>query len=772
MYRRGALLLSTLLAILSIPVAGQVTPTDGGPAGTVRGSIVDRETLRPVTNVLVVVEGLGREALSDAEGQYVLGSLPVGSYSVRLERMGYAPALRANVVVKSDRITFVNLELEPAAVGLEGLVVNSGYFPPPAEPTTSSASFQAEELRRAPGSAGDVSRVVMTLPSIAKVNDLSNGLIVRGGSPMENLFLVDNIEVPNINHFPSQGSSAGPIGLLNVELIDGVDFHSGGFSAAYGDRLSSVMDITLREGNRIESDVQLDLSFAGIGGVAEGPIGNRRGSWIMSARRSFLDLLVDAIGTGTEIVPQYSDYQGKLVYDLTDGHRVSAIAIVGDDEILFGAEAAIDNDQFVYGGQEISEGTYGLNWRALWSDRFSSETSLSLTRSRFVEGLNEVVTDADLIEKRSLEQDFVLRNENYVTLGPQLGLRVGVDARRVTAEYDNRFDEYTDGLGAPTPALVMSEDITENKVGAFASLSVRAIPRITATIGLRTDYFSYNDNAHVSPRLALSYELDARTRLNASGGIFRQTLPLILLAQHEENRELDDPRAVHYVVGIERLLTDDTRLTLEAYQKDYSSFPLDPVQPGLFLVDELYYRYGFFFNHGVLSDSGEARSKGVELMVQKKLASGLYGLASASYFRTRYRSDDGTWTDRVYDNRWLASIEGGYKPNSSWEFSARWIYAGGAPYTPLDLQATAQLDRDVLDANRINAERYPAYHSLNVRFDRRFHFQGSNLTWYVSVWNAYGRNNVSSYYWNPVGDRVETVAGWGMLPIFGIEYEF
>ncbi|MHC4923757.1 MAG: carboxypeptidase-like regulatory domain-containing protein, partial [Planctomycetota bacterium] len=144
MYRRGILLLSTLFTILSVPAEGQVAPTAADRTGTVRGSVVDRETFAPISNVLVAVVGLPHEALSDAEGRFVLGPLPVGSYSIRLERIGYASALRADVVVKSDRITFVNVELESAAVGIEGLVVGSGYFPSPAERTTSNASFQTE----------------------------------------------------------------------------------------------------------------------------------------------------------------------------------------------------------------------------------------------------------------------------------------------------------------------------------------------------------------------------------------------------------------------------------------------------------------------------------------------------------------------------------------------------------------------------------------------------------------------------------------------------
>jgi hypothetical protein len=235
---------------------------------------------------------------------------------------------------------------------------------------------------------------------------------------------------------------------------------------------------------------------------------------------------------------------------------------------------------------------------------------------------------------------------------------------------------------------------------------------------------------------------------------------------------LNDPAAIHYILGMNHLLTENTRLSVEVYQKNYSHFPIDPEQPALFLIDELFYRYGFFFNHERLVDTGKARARGIELMIQKKLAEDFYGLISTAYFQTQYRDQNGSWRNRVFDNRFIFSMEGGYKPNRNWEFSLRWIYAGGARYTPFNIDASQMLHRAVLDENRINQERYPAYHSLNLRFDRRFHFHTTNLIFYFSAWNAYNRKNVATYFWNEKKNQPDTIYQWNLLPIIGLEYEF
>jgi hypothetical protein len=347
-----------------------------------------------------------------------------------------------------------------------------------------------------------------------------------------------------------------------------------------------------------------------------------------------------------------------------------------------------------------------------------------------------------------------------------------VEAKHLFSDYDNRYAEYTDAFGEIVPEFLINDRVSADKLGGFVNYCFKPSPRFTTNLGFRADYFSMNDRVNWSPRLAVSYELTDRTALSGSTGLFYQNLPLLLLSQNSAHRKLHDPVAAHFILGMSHLLTSSTKLTIEIYQKKYRQFPIDPGQPALFLIDELFYRYGFFMNHGNLQSTGKALSRGVEVMMQKKLAENFYGLASASYFRSRYRGGDGVWRNRVFDNRWIFSIEGGYKPNSKWEMSLRWIYAGGSPFTPLDLSASQQLNRTVLDETRVNAERYPAYHSLNLRFDRRFHFSGSNLVFYFSVWNAYNRKNVATYFWNANEGKQDTIYQWTLLPIFGFEFEF
>lgn len=734
--------------------------------GTLTGEVRDAETKSPLigANVMVLTTEYG--AATDSTGEFVVHGLPVGSYTLRVTYIGYKSLMKTDVIIKPDRRTDVIAELQSAPLQSEALTVTSGYFAAFENEPVGMAGFSGEEIRRAPGSGGDVSRILMSLPSVAVVNDQSNALIVRGGNPLENTFYIDNIEVPNINHFPDIASSGGPIGMVNVDFIRDVHFHTGGYPVKYGVRLSSVMDISFREGSREDFEGQLDLNFAGFGGVAEGPLPGEKGSFMISARRSYLDFVVEQFDVGSTVAPRYGDYQGKIVYDVHPQHQLSLIALHGDDQNSPGREVALENKMIHYGSQNIYQGTTGIQWRALWDRHGYSHTSISYTLQRFEEEWYETNTDAFAARNHTNEGALRFRNLNRLRLGNRWTAELGLDADYLLAEYDNLYASTTDDLGNPVPELELDSEEAAGKLGIFASMEWTPTIRLSTTFGLRAGYFSRNDHLTLSPRMGWSYQFTDKLSVNGSLGMFRQQLPLLLLAQNPGNPDLFDLQAVHYIIGIERLLAQDMRLTLEVYRKDYTGFPMDPARPGIFLIDQ-----DSWAKFGDLVDNGQAVSQGIELMVQKKLARNFYGIASLSLFRSKYRGLDDEWRPRKYDNRVLVSIDGGYKPGKNWEFSARWLYAGGPPYTPMDIEKSREHHRAVLQNNAIHEKRYPAYHSLNLRADRRFHFSHQNIVIYLSIWNAYDRKNVALYYWNDAEQKRDVIYQWRLLPVFGMEYE-
>lgn len=758
-----------LFLISSLVIAQEI------PLGTIKGLVVDKDSREPLIGANVVLKGTQKGAVTNKTGNFAIERVPVGSYTVVFTYMGYETQAKADIIVRSQRITFVDVELLNSSIEVEGIVVTPEFFPDAAEQPTSSIGFSGEEIRRAPGAAGDVSRIFYGLPSVAKVSDSKNSLIVRGGGPTENGFYIDNIEIPNINHFPEQGSSGGPIGLINVDFIKDVDFHTGGFSPIYGDKLSSIMDMSFRKGNPDERDAQVSLDFAGFGAQAEGPMPG--GSWLVSARRSFLDLIVGAIGEDRTSVPHYSDLQGKLYFDIDPRHKLSVINLFSLDQIGLSGKDAIKKEANFYQNFRLWSNTAGANWTYLWSNQGYSETSLSNTTNGYhssgyeTRSLIETGKGQLIFSMKPLESETRLRNINHYRFNGGHAMDFGVEVKYLDVNYNNFYGVYNDELGNPTAEYRVDEHIRATKISGFASYEYKPFPLLAFSPGVRIGHFTYNNNTDISPRLSMNYQTTSTFSINAAVGVFHQFLPLPLLVQNSVNKKLHDPVAYHYVLGIHKLLSEDTRLTVEVYAKEYDRFPMDSKQPQLFVIDQVV-GSSMFYNSNPLKDNGKAYTRGVEIMLQKKLARALYGLLSASYFRSKYRDYDGVWRNRAFDNRFTFQVEGGYKPNNKWEFSVRWLFAGGRPYTPFDETVSTQARRGVLDVSDINGERLPAYHSLNLRVDRRFHYSGSNLIFYLSIWNAYGRKNLDNYVWNEVRNRKEKNTQWGTLPVFGLEYEF
>ena len=759
-------------ALVAVLLSGVVPADAQEPArsGSIHGQVLAAVTRQPLGGAAVAVLDRGLAEVTGDDGRFVLGSVPAGLHRVQIVLVGYEPAILHDVVVRPNRVTPLAMELDEAAGLREAVDVTADYFSAAEEEAVGTVSFSFEEIRRSPGSAGDVSRLLQVLPSVGMATDQRNDLIVRGGSPAENLTVVDNIEIPNINHFPTQGASGGVIGLLNTDLIADVSFSAGGFGAEHGDRLSSVMVVTQREGNRTGIDGEISTSMAGAGLLLEGPLPGGRGSWAMSARRSYLELIagvVGAIGTGGA-VPRYSDVQGMATYDVSPAHRLQVLGLGGFDAIDLSLDDREDSDVVSRARQSVG----GLNWRWLWSRNGYAETSIAHTRADHGVRVTEAAGDGTrvLFDNDSREQEVVLRSHWRYRPRPGTALAWGVTARRLFGDFDLFDGPDRTRVDTRDEQLDVRASLAGHKAGAFASVEQSLGTRLTATLGGRIDYFSLNARGAWSPRLGLSYDLDPRTTLTAAAGVYHQTLPAWLLVQHPDNRLLDNQRSDHYVAGVRRRLTPSTLLSVEAYRKDYRELPFDPDDPTALVVDQ----FADFRTPapGRLAGGGRARSQGVEGLVRKKLAADVYGLVSYAYSVSRYTDLDGVERNRAFDHRHVGSVIVGYRPKDRFEFSGRWRFAGGRPYSPFDPVLSAQARAGIVRHGRINAERHGAYHRLDLRFDHRRHYRAVTLVSFFSVLNVYNRDNVFHYYWDADDNRPRRSTQWGFLPVGGFELEF
>ncbi len=740
------------------------------PKGNLEGIIVDANNKSPLPGVNIFILDKNIGTTTNNTGNYTFKNLSVGTYTIQFSYIGYEKVTKTDIIIRSKRTTYLNIEMQTSSIELENVVVESGYFAEVDNKPLGTVNFSSEEIRRAPGSAGDVSRILFGLPSLAKVNDSRNSLIVRGGSPIENSFYIDNIEIPNINHFPVEGSSDGPIGLLNVDFIKDVNFYSGGFSTIYGDRLSSIMEIEFREGAKDKFQSQFNLSMQGVGAEVEGPISDR-GSYMASGSIAYLDLILDESETGGAI-PHYGDGQSKLVYNLDDNNKLTLLEVYSWDQINLSYENAIKTDLTnIYGKTDGITNVVGLNWQNIWGKSGYSNTSISHTYFGYKRDYSETKSQNHLFTNNSRENNLRLRNVNYYKLDKNNNFEFGFEAKYNFSRFDVLYEPWKDHYGNPTPRLYVYNKLSTLKGGIFAQHRIQISDRLSFEYGGRIDYFQYNDNLNFSPRLSLSYQFKNGITLSGSAGIFTQEIPENFLIQNENFKDLKTPTANHFILGVSKMLGESTRLSLEGYYKTYHNFPIDPAQPNVFIFDQSMID-GIFLNHESLVDKGKAFSRGIELMVQKKLAEDFYGMISTSYSKTRYKDLNGDWHDRIYDNVFNSNIEGGYIPNDEWEFKIRWIYAGGAPYTPFNIDKSTELNRGIWDTENINSKRMPDYHSLNVRVDKRFYFSGSSLIVYLSVWNAYGRENIAQYLWDEQKNAVGIQKQWSTMPVLGAEYKF
>ncbi|MBN2103622.1 TonB-dependent receptor [bacterium] len=751
--------------------------------GLIRGRVIDAETKQPLFGTNVLVLDTQRGAATDDQGEYRIENVPVGTYRLRFTYIGYEPIVETDVVVKSAAPAFVNVELSPEIVEGEGVTVTAGYFQSQTEIQPSTIALSREEIRRFPGGFEDVVRTVSTLPGVAiNMAGGRNDLLVRGGGPSENLYLINNIEVPNINHFGTPGNTGGSLSFVNLDFVDDVTFSTGGFGARYGDKMSSVISLTMTDRIPDQFETKGTISATQYGFDFETPL-KKRGNLIFSARKSYLDLIFKA--AGLPFVPVYTDFNILMNVDLSSRDRLFLIGLSAINNVdrnqstqenrVFNA-GLLDNTQY--------RGISGLNYRRLLPQGYMDVTlSVNLSRfrlSQIDQYKNEYFSsDAD-------EWEYAAKVQVFRSLGRRLNLLTGLSVKEISNENTTVFaDTIYNRSGNRVPISLLGlhpenqVNASARKTAGFLELEWSPLSSLTIGPGIRADYYNFiNSPLYIAPRLSVRYQPNSLITLRVSGGIYYQS-PSYVWVVNPDNQDLRALKNRMIVVGGDYLLRKDTRISVEGYLKKYTDLPAGNI-PNIndYIVltntgasfggrEDDFQSFGFF----PLVSEGMGKSRGAELSVQKKFSdSPLYGLVSLAYNQTEFTALNSKVYPGQYDQRAIINVSGGYILNDKWVFSAKFRYFTGVPYTPVYRPSENKGTIQNLPGDYLSARLKPGHH-LDVRVDRYFNFPKITLIIYIDIQNIYNYKipmKPSYDFWN---DKIENSSEIGILPSIGISLE-
>ncbi|WP_025604724.1 TonB-dependent receptor [Pontibacter actiniarum] len=735
--------------------------------GVITGTVRDRNTQEPLIGVSVQVVDSQQGTVTNEQGAFRIESIPVGSYTVQSSYIGYQPQSRFNVNVTVGNVQILNFELAPAASQLQQVevVANRRQSAAVADLVTplSVQSLTTEEIRSNPGGNFDISKVVQVLPGVASNGTgggSRNDLIIRGGAPNENVYYLDGIEIPLINHFTTQGSSGGATGILNVSFIEDLKLSSSAFDARYDNALASVFEFRQRYGNPERFSGNIRLSGSEFATTLEGPVGKKT-TYLVSARRSYLEFLFKLLDL--PIRPSYWDFQYKIDHKLNDKTSISFIGVGAIDDFSFGVprESTPENEYILRSTPYINQWNYttGVAVKRLINDGY---VNLALSRNAFDNGLKkyeaaeEGENQALTLNSSSRETENKLRlNVNKYKNGWRYAY--GVSGQYVQFTNDiysvirKELRDEQNNLVQPGVILDYDTNLDFFRYGAFGQVSRSVLDnKLGLSLGIRTDMNSFTDEGNnpletLSPRLAVSYLLNDKWTVNASSGIYYKLPVYTVLGYREDgrylNKQADYTRSIHYVLGTEFLPRPDLRFTLEAFYKDYGNYPVS-IRDGISLANQGG-DFGAIGNEAVATN-GKGRAYGAEFYLQKKLTGTVFSVLSYTYVVSEFAGLDGNYVSSAWDYRHLVSGLLGKKLPRNWEFGAKYRFAGGAPATPFDLEASqrnyASLGTGILDYARLNSERLQPFSQLDVRIDKKWNLNRITLDLFLDIANVLGSN--------------------------------
>ncbi|MCZ2585747.1 TonB-dependent receptor [Bacteroides fragilis] len=735
--------------VLFLLLLGLLTTVSAQPTHRIKGTVIDKASRQPLEFINVLVLGLGRGGVTDAEGHFNIGEVPPGIYRLQASAVGYKTILTPEYIVSTKDLT-IQIETEENLTELEGVTVTASPFRRDPESPVGLRVIGLQEIEKSPGANRDISRIVQSYPGVAfSPAGYRNDLIVRGGSPSENRFYLDGVEIPNINHFSTQGASGGPVGIINADLIREVNFYTGAFPTDRGNAMSSVLDFKLRDGDMERNSLKATLGASEVSLASNGHIGKKT-SYLVSVRQSYLQFLFDMLGL--PFLPTFTDAQFKLKTRFNANNELTILGLGGIDNMKLNTKLDGEKAEYILSYlPKIQQETFTLGavYRHYAGIHVQSVVvSYSYLNNRNTKYLNNDESSADnlSLKLRSVEQETKFRIENTSTLGNwKINFGANLDYsqytnttfQRVYIDEGRTFDYHT-YLGMW-------------RWGIFGTINYATTDeRFTASLGVRTDANNFSSGMkgmgdQLSPRLSLSYRLTDGLYLSGNAGLYYQLPPYTGLGFKDNNGAWVNKYLRYMSVSQESLGLswhpgNTFELSAEGFYKQYDKIPFS-IADGIPLACKGN-DYGVIGNEA-LSSTAQGRAYGIEILMKWLIAKKLNLASSFTLFKSEYRNNkQSEYIASAWDNRYIFNMSGTYNFPHNWSLGMKISCIGGAPYTPYDVEKSSLVTawnaqgRPYYDYTKYNTGRLPAFGQLDVRVDKTFYLKRCMLGFYIDLQNV------------------------------------
>jgi len=718
--------------------------------GIVKGILTDALTNEPIGFANVLVLGTDAGAVTDIDGKYEITGIKPGLYAIRASFVGYTELTKYEIQVTNSKPAIIDFGMEVSGNDLDEIVVRASPFRKTEESPVSLRTIGVAEIQRNPGGARDISRVIQSLPGVTSTSSFRNDLIIRGGAPNENRFYLDDVEVPNINHFATQGASGGPVGLINVNFIREVDFFSGAFPANRGNALSSVLNFKQADGRDDKIGGTFTIGSSDIGGTIEGPIGKKT-TFLFSARRSYLEFLFEAIGL--PFLPTYNDFQTKIKHKIDQKNEIYFVGLGAIDEFQLNLEAnETEAQQAALDFLPVSPQwnyTNGLVYKHYDDNGFwtfvLSRNMLNNESFKFED--NDDSSDDNLILRfKSQEIENKLRIENTTRSG---NYKLNYGAGYEFVKYNNStFNRIFTPTGPQT--IDFASNFSSHKYGLFAQGSSKLLnERLVLSLGFRFDGNTFGTNMidpldQFSPRFSLAYAFTDRLSFNFNTGRYYQLPPYTVLGYQENgvfvNQDIDYIQNDQLVAGFEFNTASSSKISIEGYYKKYRDYPF--LTREQITLANLGSDFGVIGNEPAISMS-EGETYGVEFLIQQRLYKGFYGIGSYTLGFSEFEDKNGDLIPSAWDSRHIINLTVGKKFGKNWEIGANWRFQTGLPFTPFSDDSSLRSNwditgRPVTDFSLLNTLRSQNANTIDLRIDKKWFFEKWSLNLYFDVENITG----------------------------------